>query len=202
MRRPNLPLQSMFFFDPPLFALINADAHTPALSIAAARFISAWIPKVGMALLLLGLWRGSPALRRSLSMLLLSMALAWYIARLIRWGFPMPRPVQLHMGMQWLEHGLRASFPSMHAAGAFALAMAVSLGCTRHNRVLVALAWAAALAMAWSRVHLGVHFPSDVLAGALVGMLSAILIWRAAHALRQRRWLRLGRLRKRLAPGI
>ena len=87
-------------------------------------------------------------------------------------------------------------------AGAFALAMAVSLGCTRHNRVLVALAWTAALAMAWSRVHLGVHFPSDVLAGALVGMLSAILIWRAAHALRQRRWLRLGRLRKRLAPGI
>lgn len=170
----------MFSFDPALYALLNANAQTPQLSIEAARFVSAWLPNLSAVVVAVALWRGSPALRRSLALLLLSMAMAWCIARLIRWGFPAPRPIQLNMGMQWIQHGGRASFPSMHACGAFALAQAVSLGCTRHNRPLIALAWTAAIAIAWSRVHLGVHFPSDVLAGAAVGMTSAALVWRGA----------------------
>ena len=186
----------MFFFDPPLFALLNASPQTPLASIDVARFISDWLPKLSGVAVALGLWRGSPAVRRSLILLLLSMAMAWCIARLLRWGFPMPRPAMLSMGYQWLEHGARASFPSMHASGAFALAQAVQLGCLRHRRLVPVLAWAAAIAMAWSRVHLGVHFPSDVIGGALVGMLSAVLVWRLAYAVRQKGWMRFKSLRR------
>jgi undecaprenyl-diphosphatase len=64
-----------------------------------------------------------------------------------------------------------ASFPSGHAANAFAGAF-----------VLTRLApggaigwWALATAIAFSRVYLGVHFPLDVVGGALVGTLSGWL---------------------------
>lgn len=181
----------MFFFDHFLFALFNADAQTPWFSIQLARLLSAWVPNISAVLVLLALLLGSPSVRRTMLMLLLSMATAWLIARLIRWGFPAPRPFQLNLGTLWVQHGGRASFPSQHACGAFALAMALSLGVTRHRKALVALAWTAAIGIAWSRVHLGVHFPSDVMAGALVGISSALLVWNIAFWLRSRRHLRL-----------
>lgn len=181
----------MFPFDPFLFALLNADAQTPWFSIQLARLLSAWVPNISATLVLLALLFGSPAVRRSMLMLLLSMATAWLVAKLIRWGFPAPRPFQLNLGTLWIQHGGRASFPSQHASGAFALAMALSLGVTRHRRALIALSWTAATGIAWSRVHLGVHFASDVMAGALVGISSALIVWNIAFWLRRRRQLRL-----------
>ena len=122
----------MLPLDPALFTLLNANAQTPAISIEAARAISSWLPSLCTLPVMAGLLRGSPALRRTLVLALLSMLAAWAVARLIRWGFPAPRPAQLGMGVQWVEHALRSSFPSMHATGAFALAQALTLGCTRH----------------------------------------------------------------------
>jgi len=64
------------------------------------------------------------------------------------------------------------SFPSDHAAAAFAIAFAV-LAFSR--RAGIAFLVAAAL-IALSRVALGMHYPSDVLAGALVGFGAATLV--------------------------
>jgi undecaprenyl-diphosphatase len=57
------------------------------------------------------------------------------------------------------------SFPSGHAASAFAFATGVG---GTHPRIAVPLRGLAAL-VAYSRVHTGVHFPGDVVVGALVG---------------------------------
>ena len=80
----------------------------------------------------------------------------------------------------------------------FALAMALSLGATRHRKPLVWLAWIAAIGIAWSRVHLGVHFASDLMAGALVGISGALIVWHIAFQLRRRRHLRVVPHLKRL----
>jgi len=59
-----------------------------------------------------------------------------------------------------------ASFPSGHTAAAFAGALIVS----RMARSLAPVWWALAAAIGYSRVYLGVHYPLDVAAGALVGL--------------------------------
>ena len=65
------------------------------------------------------------------------------------------------------------SFPSGHAAGSFSVAafLTMLLLATRVKLRYVwsALAVAAAAAISISRVYLGVHYPSDVLVGALIG---------------------------------
>ncbi|KAB2898663.1 MAG: phosphatase PAP2 family protein [Burkholderiaceae bacterium] len=164
------------------FHALNAGAGTPAAVIDLARWISSGLPLVGAGLLAGALAAGSRSTRRAVALGLASLLLTWCVVSAIRWSFPMPRPAQLGLGMQWIDQGARAGFPSMHTATAFALAMGLTLG---RLRLAAALAWLCAVAMAWSRVCLGVHFPSDVIAGALAVPASA---W-AVFALRER-WLR------------
>jgi membrane-associated phospholipid phosphatase len=58
-----------------------------------------------------------------------------------------------------------SSFPSGHAASAFAFSYAVG----RHMPELAVPIRLLAGAVAYSRVHLGVHYPSDVTVGAMIG---------------------------------
>jgi undecaprenyl-diphosphatase len=71
------------------------------------------------------------------------------------------------------------SFPSNHTVIAFAAAAALWFA----YRWIGWLAFAAALLMGASRVWVGVHYPHDVLVGALVGLVvGALLGWLAGRA--------------------
>ncbi len=60
-----------------------------------------------------------------------------------------------------------ASFPSGHTSAAFNLATSLAL---RYKKPIVIIpAFLYAGCIGWSRIYQGVHYPSDVLAGALVG---------------------------------
>lgn len=73
-----------------------------------------------------------------------------------------------------------SSFPSSHAANAFALAWILGARWRRGAPLFLALA----LTVAFSRMYLNRHFLSDVLAGALIGMICS---WAAASWLPLRR---------------
>lgn len=69
------------------------------------------------------------------------------------------------------------SFPSGHSNAAGAAATVLSF----KNRKAGAAAWAFALLMAFSRVFLAVHYPSDVAAGLAFGALCAALVWKLCY---------------------
>jgi len=72
------------------------------------------------------------------------------------------------------------SFPSGHSASAFAFATGVGSVLPRDAVPIRALA----AAVAYSRVHTGVHYPADAIAGAFLG---TTLAQATAHALERRR---------------
>jgi undecaprenyl-diphosphatase len=81
-----------------------------------------------------------------------------------------PHGVHLFSG-----HAADPGFPSDHATGAFAVAMAIWLRSRRWGTV----ALLAAALLSVGRVAIGVHFPSDVVAGAALGCAAALLLyWR------------------------
>jgi len=85
-----------------------------------------------------------------------------------------PRPFVAHHVTMLLPHAADASFPSDHTAFAFAIAVALVFASRRVG--LVALLFAALIAL--SRVYVGAHYVTDVLAGALIGSVVAILFHR------------------------
>ena len=95
-----------------------------------------------------------------------------------------PRPYTAVEGLvPLLTSGDPNSFPSGHTCAAFAAGLAWAGTCSaRWARVAAVVS---AVCMGLSRLYVGVHYPSDVLAGALVGSLAAL----AALAL-ARRWER------------
>lgn len=85
------------------------------------------------------------------------------------------RPYQAH-GVRhlWTSRSADASFPSDHASAAFAIAATVVL----FDRLVGSLFVAAAGLIALGRLVVGAHYPSDLLAGALVGTGCAVLVVR------------------------
>lgn len=69
--------------------------------------------------------------------------------------------------------GGRFGFPSCHAANTFALALFLSLLFKNRLFTIAIISWS--LLVSYSRLYLGVHYPSDILGGLLIGALFAIL---------------------------
>lgn len=75
---------------------------------------------------------------------------------------------------RWVRMPTSGSFPSGHSASAFAFASAVGVAIPPLSLPLHLVA----AAVAYSRVHTGVHYPGDTIAGALLGTATAALIRR------------------------
>jgi len=93
----------------------------------------------------------------------------------IKYSVNRPRPFETYPDIQKCADGGSPSFPSGHTSDAFALATAASLAYPKWYLIAPAYIWAGAVG--YSRMDLGVHYPSDVIFGAIVGAGSAYVCY-------------------------
>ena len=114
-------------------------------------------------------WLGGPKGRRAgLATVIASLGTTYLVQQRIKPIFRRKRP---HVGREILVVGIRttdASFPSGHAASSFAAATALAVFYPKTAPLVYALA----TGVGASRVHLGHHFPSDVIVGAGIGAIA------------------------------
>jgi undecaprenyl-diphosphatase len=104
------------------------------------------------------------------------------------------RPCDVNTAVSLLiPHPTDASFPSGHAASSFAAVAALYACRSKWWRP----AFVMALLLSFSRLYLYVHWPSDVLAGAVLGILLGFLAWRLTAYLERRFGHALGSFLKR-----
>jgi undecaprenyl-diphosphatase len=133
---------------------------------------------VVVAILLIARWRRQ---QDALGLVLVTTGVA-LLATVIKPIVGRPRPPVEHVAQV-----SSFSFPSEHAAQAAAiyLALALLVGAgwpAAWRRLLVVAGTALAVVVSASRVYLGVHYPTDVAAGLLLGWAWGWFAWRIVHS--------------------
>jgi membrane-associated phospholipid phosphatase len=175
MIAPRRWLHELDHVDAALYAAV-ASTHTPALDNSmrrlsdAANYSRLSIASAGVLAL-----AGGPTGRRAAAFGLASVAVTATVVNLAVKPLSSRRrpdraaervPLDRHVKMP-----VSTSFPSGHSAAAFAFATGVG-----HVMAPAAIPlWVLAASVAYSRVHTGVHYPGDVVAGSLMGVTLAQL---------------------------
>lgn len=106
----------------------------------------------------------------------LSAGLGLLIVKMITEFYDRARPFVAHPAAVhvFARHAADASFPSDHATASMAIAVAFLL---RRRFVWGVLTIVFAVILDFGRVAVGFHYPTDVLGGAAVGALAALVLW-------------------------
>lgn len=100
-----------------------------------------------------------------------------FVTFALKYSIKRDRPYVATPDLKALGSPRDPSFPSGHTSVAFATATSLYLAYPKWYVAVPAYAWAASVG--YSRMYLGVHYPSDVLAGAVIGAGSAWLLYKA-----------------------
>jgi membrane-associated phospholipid phosphatase len=109
----------------------------------------------------------------------------------IKYGVNRPPPYVTYPDIQEYEHTISPSFPSGHSTFAFYSATTISIYYPKWYVIAPSFIWASAVS--YSRLHLGDHYPTDVLAGAVLGTGTAWVSYKAT------KWLHHKQVVKRAA---
>ncbi|SKC19680.1 MULTISPECIES: phosphatase PAP2 family protein [Dyadobacter] len=140
---------------------------------------------IPIAMLGLGLLKKDSLLKRNAIYIGVSVISASVVTDALKYLVHRDRPFVTYAFIQKATQGGSPSFPSGHTTDAFALATSVSLICPKWYVIAPAYLWASSVA--YSRVDLGVHYPTDVLAGAIIGAGTSYLCYKINQRLAARR---------------
>ncbi|WP_051189343.1 phosphatase PAP2 family protein [Daejeonella oryzae] len=135
---------------------------------------SSYVALGGTALVfLLSFVKKSPVLKKCGWQLLVTFLCAFIVIKTLKYSINRERPFDTYTTIDQIVEIDTPSFPSGHTLESAAMAATVVL--LFSNKALWAFAITWAMSVAFSRMLLGVHYPSDVLAGISLGILVAFL---------------------------
>jgi membrane-associated phospholipid phosphatase len=146
-------------------------SHPIPYSVPVLQFISYTTTYISIALVLIVLLtsiikKSKPILKQFYTLAVVLILVAIFSQGLKALIFR-ERPFITHPSIEKLSDAGNSSFPSGHTLEAFAVATALSLLFPRKKMVIPVYTWATLVA--YSRMALGVHYPSDILAGIIIG---------------------------------
>ncbi len=141
-----------------------------------------WVPMyLSLAYLLLKNMTAKQAMMCIVAIALVIVVTDQMSSSLIRHAVGRLRPANLENPISDMVHivdgyrGGRYGFPSSHAANSFGLVFFLYFLMRRSPLPAFMMVWA--IVNCYSRIYLGVHYPGDILCGALVGLLGATIVW-------------------------
>lgn len=167
-----------------LLALYDLTSGNAVLSFLAV-FCAEWLPYIiVLAAALHTFQRGALRdLLRSFFMVFGPAASAYALAALVKFLFPAMRPfAALQLTPLVLGENPLATFPSAHATFFAALGMTIFLRNQKQGKNIGKWFLLAALLIGLARIMVGIHWPSDILAGFFLGATIALL----AHYAREK----------------
>lgn len=170
-------------FDFCLFQKLNQFAGISSHLDKVAIFFAEYLQYFVVFCLLLFLVKN---FRRNLRMVIFASAAAIFsrfiITEIIRYFFPRIRPfVENSVNLLIGHSATESSFPSGHAAFFFALSMVVYF----YNKKAGIFFFIASFFISISRIIVGIHWPSDILAGVLVGIFSGWLVNKISNKIKK-----------------
>ena len=174
-------IESMLQWDEQLFQLINGQWHVSWIDALMPYWRSKyfWVPAYLFLLAFLLANYGRRSVYIILSLLFIIFISDGISSQLIKKSVERVRPCNTpHMQVKLkllVRCGSGYSFPSSHAANHFAIAIFLSLTLGRRFRwlSLPLILWAASIA--FGQVYVGLHYPLDILGGALLGIAIGII---------------------------
>ncbi|MDP9729415.1 undecaprenyl-diphosphatase [Alicyclobacillus tolerans] len=168
-------------FDTVLYHLINGLAGHSVLLDQVMIFFAKDAPEI-YALLFLIAWftLPKPDIQRRHALIMAGLAgiLALFINLIISHIWFRPRPFTVFPKgsfNQLIPHSNDASFPSDHASGSFGFAA----GSWGHNSRWISRTFTViAIIVMVARVFVGVHYPTDVIGGMIIGIFSGKVMWK------------------------
>lgn len=135
--------------------------------------------------LTIGLLKKDIALKQKSLYMASSFAVNALTTHLLKTTINRKRPAELDPSFTTVVAAGSRSFPSGHTSEAFSMATSVTLAFPKWY--VAAPAFTFASLVGYSRMYLGVHYPSDVIAGAAVGAISSWGMYKANQWLQQKR---------------
>jgi undecaprenyl-diphosphatase len=170
-------LAGAFFFDTHLFFFLNNFAGKSTAIDFIIIFFAHYLAYFLSLLLLLYILFNKQTYKQKIlftaTTLLAGLFARYDIAETLRYFWHRPRPFVSHHATQLLSES-SYSFPSGHSTFFFALSTVVYL----YHKKLGILFYVATIFMTIGRVIAGVHYPSDIVAGAIIGIICGLLTYR------------------------
>jgi len=158
-----------------IFLALNAGSDPSPAAVSLALFFGKYVPYLLMGYGAFAFVFGGTRLRNTLFITMTAASAAAVVSWLIGHYAYVPRPFVESVGHALLQHKDNASFPSNHMM--FMTIFAATFLLAGRTKMGLLFSFLAVL-IGWSRVFLGVHYPVDIIGGALLGVIASVFFWR------------------------